>query len=539
MITNMGEPEKRDGEAERVWQRAGASSVEPTRARTDENVTELADVPAPLDTPTASGAKPDRTAVDPASLRAVPMLADLGEAELSWIAAQSERLTLEPGTIFFNPDEPAEWMFFALEGVMQARREQLGPNAPAFVFRSGDIAGTIPFSRMVVFSSTGRAVTRAVVVRFPRSLFPELLRRIPVLEARFVSHLADRVRDATRRDAQFEKLAALGKLSAGLAHELNNPAIAVLRAVSHGRDRLDERGDITAALMASGAAPEIVLRLDSMRRAAAARAHAPPVGHPGLERGASIALDESDREESLGVWLRDAIGVPDPWVSAPIFIQAGIDRQALQDALRGSPDAVRPIALRWLETGLSAEALFYEAESATRRITQLLGALSSYTNRDRMREMMDVDIRQGLESTLALFDARARDKGVTLDHALNPVPRIRAYPGDLNQAWANLLDNAIDAAPARSGRVTVRTGVEDAKVVAEIRDNGPGIPPELQERVFEPFFTTKEIGAGTGLGLDIARRVVVDLHGGELTLTSVRGDTRFAVRLPLTTVGTF
>ncbi|MDQ3811942.1 MAG: ATP-binding protein, partial [Chloroflexota bacterium] len=163
-----------------------------------------------------------------------------------------------------------------------------------------------------------------------------------------------------------------------------------------------------------------------------------------------------------------------------------------------------------------------------------------YTHMDRARDMVDIDVRDGLESTLALFATRMREKGVTLErdyaHAL---PRIRAYPGDLNQVWSNLFDNALDAVAPGTGRISVRTGVEEGAVVVEIRDNGPGIPPELQDRIWEPFFTTKDVGSGTGLGLDVARRIVVDQHGGQLFLTSSPGDTRFTVQLPLTTVGTF
>jgi signal transduction histidine kinase len=468
------------------------------------------------------------------------MLADLSPEDLGWIAEHSDRVTLEPGEIFIRPGERAESMFIGLEGTLQARQEQLGPGAPVFVFRAGDIGGTIPFSRMTTFSAVGRAVTRAVIVRFPRSLFPDLLRRIPVLEARMVSHLIDRVRDATRREAQFEKLTALGKLSAGLAHELNNPAAAVLRTMGDAQKRLDERGEITAALVTSGVSPESIRRLDDLRRAASHLLEDGSKGGPvSGENLAADALDRSDRGELLAAWLRDTFDFPDPWGSAAVFVDAGIDRGALEDVLQQIPVGARRDTLRWLHGGLVAQALHFEAAAATRRITQLLDALKAYTNRDRMREMVDVDIRDGIESTITLFGGRARKKGVTVERALDPVPRIRAYPGDLNQVWANLLDNAIDAVPAGTGKVSVRTRVEDGNLVAEVADNGPGIPPELQERVFEPFFTTKDVGAGAGLGLDVARRVVADLHGGALTMSSVPGDTRFAAHLPLTTVGTF
>jgi signal transduction histidine kinase len=354
---------------------------------------------------------------------------------------------------------------------------------------------------------------------------------------RFVVLLLDRVRDSTRRDAQFEKLNALGKLSAGLAHELNNPAAAVMRATSDANLRIDERGQITAALIEGGVTADSVRRLDGLRRDALLRLRAASAAKPG-ESVAAATLDRSDREDALAIWLRDAIGTPDPWASAPIFVDAEIDQAALEGALSDVPEAARGVAMRWLETGIAAQSFFHDAEAAMHRITQLLEALRTYTNRDRMREMVDVDIREGIESTIALFDGRARSKGVIIERVLDSVPRIRAYPGDLNEVWANLLDNAIDAVPS-GGVITIRTGVEDGQVTAEFRDNGPGIPPELCERVFEPFFTTKDVGAGVGLGLDVARRVVVDLHGGQLTLSSCPGDTRFCVRLPLTTIGTF
>ncbi|MGH7718629.1 MAG: sensor histidine kinase [Gemmatimonadaceae bacterium] len=473
-------------------------------------------------------------AVPPEALRVVPMFKDLAEDELAFIAARAELMELEPGEPFFVPGEPAAWMFISLEGTLQARRQNLGPDAPAFTFSTGDLGGVIPFSRMKEFLGTGRALTRARVARFPKSAFAELLRRIPVLEQRFVSHLVDRVRDATRREAQFEKLTALGKLAAGLAHELNNPVSAVMQSMADAARRLDDRGRLTAELVGSGVSPEAVHALDALRGGAGA---ADGARRPRTER--LDALERGDREEAMSKWLSE-IGVRDGWVRAATFVDAGVDRDKLERALAAAPRAVWPAAIAWLETGLAAQTLFTATEQAAARIATLVGAMRAYTHMDRAREMTDVDVRDGIESTLALFSHRIREKGVTLVRELDDsLPRVRAFPGDLNQVWSNLLDNAIDAVAPGTGRVTIRGRGEEGMVVVEVRDDGPGIPSALADRVWEPFFTTKEVGKGTGLGLDVARRVAVDQHGGELLMTSTPGDTRFVVRLPLTTAGTF
>ena len=475
-------------------------------------------------------ASADRPVVTADALRAVELFADLADHELAWIADHAERVELEPGQLLFSPGDPAEWMFIALDGVLQARREQLGPNAPSLVLRAGDIGGTIPFSRMTTFNATGRAVTRAVVARFPKALFPDLLREVPTLQQRLVAHLIDRVRDATRREAQFEKLAALGKLSAGMAHELNNPTAAVLRVVGEANRRLDDRGRLTAVLVGAGVTPEAVQRLDAMRRSA--------VNQPADDR-ADDPLARSEREDALARWLGE-LGMSESWNCAATFVEAGIDERQLADALSIVPDAARIAALEWLEIGLATQALFVSADHAAQRIARLVDAMRTYTHRDRGRGIEDVDLREGIESTLALLAGPAREKGVTLERELaRDLPRIRGYPAELNQVWSNLVENAIDAVPARGGRVVVSASATDDAVVVDVRDNGPGIPPNIHDRLFEPFFTTKEVGSGTGLGLDIARRIVADLHGGELAFTSVPGETRFVVKLPLATVSNF
>ncbi|HEY2375670.1 MAG TPA: ATP-binding protein [Gemmatimonadaceae bacterium] len=471
---------------------------------------------------------PSAGAIDAEALRCVQIFADLRPDELAWIAANTERVELAPRQLLLVSGQPAEWMFIGIQGTVEVRREQLGSNVPAYVFHAGDIAGVIPFSRMKQFVGNGRAATHAIVGRFPRALFPELLQRIPVLAPRFVAFLADRVRDATRREAQIERLLALGKLSAGIAHELNNPVSAILGSFADAGRRLRQRGELVVELVRCGASPDALMRLEELRRSV------------GPERRTIDPLTRSDNIETMDAWLRE-VGLTDSWAYAATFVDAGFDASALSRAMTGMPDAAQSPALRWLESGLALEALFTSVEHAGTRVAEIVDAVKGYTNRDRGRDMSEVDLRQGLDATIALFASRFRERGATLTRELDvQLPRMRAYPGDLNQAWSHLIDNALDAvAPlGEKGRVVIRASRDDGWVQVEVRDNGPGIPEALQERVFEPFFTTKEPGHGTGLGLDITRRIVTDLHGGELTLESKPGDTRFIARLPLTTVAT-
>ena len=230
----------------------------------------------------------------------------------------------------------------------------------------------------------------------------------------------------------------------------------------------------------------------------------------------------------------------DPGAGAATLVDAGLDVPALEHAIAGLPADARVAAVGWLETVLATDAVLDDADDALRRISSLVDDVKGYTHMDRGREMLDTDIHAGIESTLALCARKARDLGVTLEKRLAPeLPRLHAHPAELNEVWAHLVDNALDATAPWHGRVVVSTALERDAIVVEVRDDGPGVPEEIQDRIWEPFFTTKEVGRGTGLGLDIARRIITDQHGGELLLSSVPGDTRFTVRLPLSTIGTF
>ena len=460
--------------------------------------------------------------VTPDDLRRIAIFADLSGDDLAWLAERCDQVVLEPGDMLFDAGAPADWMLMGLEGTVEARRPG-GADAPPFVMSAGEVSGLIPFSRMVTYPSVARAVVRSRVARMHKREFPEMLRRIPVLEPRLVALLTDRVREGTRRDEQYEKLTALGKLSAGLAHELNNPASAARRSAAELHGRLDALARNGLALAAEGPeAAETIRALDVLRRRVLLAA-APP-DHAALD-----ALERSDREETLGAWLERA-GVEEPWVAAGTFVAAGLTCEDLEAA--GAAEC--PAAIGWLEAALAADALARTVEASTARIAELVGAIKAYTRMDRPRDKQPVDLHAGIESTIAMFAHKVREKRVAIERDFaRDLPPVSAFPGELNQVWTNLLDNALDAAPA-GGRVRVRTARENGSAVrVEVRDDGPGIPPETLTRIWEPFYTTKAVGHGTGLGLDIARRIVVQQHGGALDVESRPGETTFIVRLPL------
>ena len=450
-------------------------------------------------------------------LRSIPLFEGVPDEQLDWFAERSWVVEYREGEVVACPGDPAGEMWLLLDGEVHAYPAKgLPDEGSVYVWPRGEVSGMLPFSRMTRIPRLVRAAVPTRVAFFPATLFPEMLDRMPELEPRLVAILSDRIRQTTRAELQGDRLRSLGRLFAGLAHELNNPATAALRAAGALRDATAELGARTASL-----GP--LVGEEVMRRVAQLCRTLDPQRADGLS-----TLERGDREEEITAWL-DANGVEESWRLAPTFVSGGLTPRWLDGFAALLAPELLPAALAWVEVSVRTDDLLRTVEQSSERISTLVAAVKDYTFVDRA-PVQEVDVHAALESTLRVL-AHKLD-GVTLVRRFAAkLPRVVAYGGELNQMWSNLIDNAADAA-GPGGRVELRTASEGDAVTVEVRDDGPGIPPEVQPRIFDPFFTTKEVGKGTGLGLDIVRRVV-DQHQGSIRVDSRPGCTRFIVRLPL------
>lgn len=456
-------------------------------------------------------------------LRTIHILADMPDHVLTWFAEKGQLLTFEPGARLFETDAPANEMVLLLEGDFDVRGLAGGQMTTYWTAQQGTVSGLLPYSRMKNYAGEGVANVPVRVLSVHRSLFQELIQLDTELAARLVALLADRIRETTRWVEQRDKLTALGKLSAGLAHELNNPAAAVVRAASGLRTRLTTLTAATTDVALCDLSREHVETLQKMRQTVMAR-HAVE-GLSPVQRGRL--------EDEISDWL-EAQGVEQPWVLAETFVDAGVTAADLVAGFGTMPKEFYKEVLGWLEAVLAADRLLGEIVSASSRISELIASIKAYSHMDRNVERQLTDVREGLDNTLVMLGHQIKSKVVVVERAYDAqLPLVPAYPGELNQVWTNLLDNAIDALPNTGGRLRVEAARERNEVVVKIIDNGSGIPEAIQGRIFEPFFTTKAIGLGTGLGLDIVHRVVTLQHGGRVEVESEPGNTVFMVRLPI------
>lgn len=457
------------------------------------------------------------------ALRDVTVLADLPDDAIRWLADRVEDCFYEPGDAVLREGQPADAMLFMLEGEVEARAEESGPQLPAFIAVAGDISGALPHSRMKTYGRTGRATQPTRIARFPRAKFDEMLDAIPELEGRLIGLMADRIRETAKADLQHEKLAALGKLAAGLAHELNNPAAAMARGAETIRDKLTSLRAVNATLAAASLTVEQRTRLAEFDERAIEHARTcTPLD----------ALTRSDREQELGDWLEE-LAVEDPWELAGELTDAGFTHESLEEVAEAAGASVGAVLTR-VALMLALDRVAAEMLEASSRMSALVSSVKEYSFMDKAA-IREIDVHQGLENTLAILGHQLKH-GIRVERNYDrSLPKVCANGSELNQIWTNLIDNAIDAMQSteRGEKVLgLCTARRDDTVLVEISDTGPGIPEEIGTRIFEPFFTTKKQGEGTGLGLDLVSRIVRN-HHGDVRFESVPGKTTFQVRLPL------
>jgi signal transduction histidine kinase len=452
-------------------------------------------------------------------LRPLSLFDGLTDAQLGELIEVSEEVSTGPGVELFREGEHADHWWVLLDGVIDLKRhigreetvvaKMDAPGRWAGGFRAWDEQG--------VYLATGHVATPARVLRVPAGVLRQLMDRWFAFGGHFIQGLYNTARSIEATARQRDSLITLGTLAAGLAHEINNPAAATSRAV----DALESACEMLLSSLSRLAAYEISAQqytaVDVLRHEIAPT----PV--------ALGALELSDLEDDLASWM-SGHDVSREWAIAPLLAAAGVDVAWCERAADILGPALEP-GLELVASTVSATALLAEIKESSRRISALVSAVKSYSQMDRA-SMQHIDITEGLESTLVMLGHKLRD-GVTVvrDYG-GDVPAIDAHAGELNQVWTNLIDNAIDAMGGE-GTLRLCTRAEQDHIVIEVIDTGPGMPPPVAERAFEPFYTTKAAGQGTGLGLDIARRIVTERHSGAITIDSRPGHTTLTVRLPV------
>jgi signal transduction histidine kinase len=459
-------------------------------------------------------------------LRTLFLFEKLNDDQLQWLCERGHVELIEPGPVYAE-GSPATCFYVLLEGtVVMSRRVgaddvEVGRTSTRGVY-SGAFMAYLGDRVPQVYNNSLRVTEPSRFFVLDASVFAELMQEWFPMAVHLLEGLFFGNRSAQQAIGQRERLLALGSLSAGLTHELNNPAAAAVRATASLRERVAGMRH-KLGMIAGGKWDRTTLEtLIRLQEEAAERVPKASVPSP---------LEASDREDTIADWLEDH-GCRDGWDLAPTFVAAGLDVAWLDHVEASVDPGTLEAALRWLNYTVDTELLMNEIEDSTTRISTLVGAAKQYSQLDRAPYQV-VDVHELLDSTLLMLSGKMPPGIQVAKEYDRSVPSIPAYAAELNQVWTNLIDNAVSAM-GESGVLTVRTGMDRDQVFVEFGDTGPGVPPEIRDRIFEPFFTTKPVGEGTGLGLDISWRIVVKKHHGDLSLTSSPGDTRFRVLLPLT-----
>lgn len=449
-----------------------------------------------------------------------PLFQDLKPVVIDWFLDNSEYVEVQEGHRIFESDTPADYLLFMIEGKMIFKRNQNGSIRKVWTWEAGETAGLLPFSRMKEFNGFAVALQNSKILKLHKEHFTAMVNISYELTQRLVAKMTDRVRSYTAERTQDEKLMALGKLSAGLAHELNNPASAIVRSA----DELYNRTHVTA---------EKFKKVITMRITVEETDAVNAILFSKIEHMAEVDLSLLEREEQLDDlldWLEDhEVGNADD--TAETFIEFGITTKDLDKIAEIiTPEALSPV-FNWIENVLANERLIAEIRESADRIADLVRSVKTYSHMDRGRDMELTNIHDGIRSTLMMLKHKLKSKNIQLEKDFGQdVPSLKAYVSELNQVWTNIIVNAIDAMD-KDGKLTIKTYEERGNVCVRIIDTGKGIPEDIITRIFEPFFTTKKMDEGTGMGLDIVKKILTR-HKADISVSSEPGNTVFSICFP-------
>ena len=449
-------------------------------------------------------------------LRRVEAFSGLPEDQIEWFLSHVREVSIKAGEAFVHRGDPADWMFILLEGFFQWRGE-FGGDTVSLPAHAGEVTGVFPFSRMKRFTVTGRALTDGRLGKFPTANFSELIQRMPELTTRLVALMSERIREGTRIEQLRDRLASLGKLSAGLAHELNNPASATKRAADQMRAMLAKMQCANSELWRLPISHSDIARIEEVEAV---------LLQSGSARLEGLAL--SDLEEKLHSIL-SGYGREDAWELSASLAKCNMSPDTLTSLLTHLDSSTVRLALTRIAASVELSTLLSTIENGSDRISKLVRTVKEYTYMDQA-PVQNIDVARSLETTLETL-AHMLQPGIQVKRAYDAVPLLVSAVGiELNQVWTNLIENAVDAMSGH-GELRLQTFREDYYVVVEIGDSGSGIPEKILPNIFDPFFTTKGVGKGTGLGLNTVQIIVRKL-GGTIQVNSKPGDTRFQVWIP-------
>ncbi|MFI8071492.1 MULTISPECIES: ATP-binding protein [unclassified Streptomyces] len=467
----------------------------------------------------------------PGEIGSLFLFEKLSPEQLGQLCAAGRVERFEPGPVY-TEGEPATCFYVMLEGTVVLSRRVAGDDVEVNrtsqrgVY-SGSMQAYLKDRVQQTYNNSMRVTEPSRFFVLPAESFSAFMQEWFPMAVHLLEGLFFGSKNTQRAIGQRERLLALGSLSAGLTHELNNPAAAAVRATSTLRERVGKMRHKLAVIAQGSYSPEVMANLIDIQERTAERVAKAPVLSP---------LEASDREDALGDWLDDH-GIQEGWRIAPTFVQAGLDVDWLDQVAAAVDEEILPNAIGWLNYTVETELLMDEINDSTARISHLVDAAKQYSQLDRAPYQV-ADVHELLDSTLLMLSGKIGQQIKVVKEYDRTLPRIPAYPAELNQVWTNLIDNAVQAinSVGGDGTLTVRTALDNDRLLVEFRDTGPGVPPDIRGRIFDPFFTTKPVGEGTGLGLDISWRIVVNKHHGTLQVESSPGDTRFQVLLPLTAV---